>query len=497
MRQRFCIFQSYNLYSQIGIVHPKIRRFSKKHESGVRFLQKNTTTTSPKTAILRNILRVLLPLVIILVAGRTYVFLKESKPVVPQQPKTEKVWAVQAADVKISDYQPTMKLYGEAVSGRKVEIRSLVAGEIIRTGKNLRDGSIIKKGDILLQVDPFKYRGALTDAESRLAEAKARLEEINATIKQEKSTLAYLQEQLALAETDLQRAIQLSKKGTVSKKLEDDRRVVVSQRKQNTTQRKNALEVQNSRKTQQEAIIKRLEWGVKEAKRNLKDTTLLSPFDAYVSQVNAEVGRYVSANDRIATLLDKNRIDARFTLSDSQYGRIISSDEPVIGRKVTVNWKVSEPPLSYQAVIERVNSQISSDTGGIEVFANITNPLKGAAVRAGTFLEILVPDKTYNQVAKLPETSLFEGKYVYAIIDGRLTKREVKIIGASENNIIVTGNIKAGEKVLTTRISTVGEGIRVRIQNVSSITSEPADKTAANHNKKIKNLAQKDPGNAR
>ncbi len=460
-------------------------------------MQKNITTTSPKKAILRNILRVLLPLVILVVAGRTYVFLKESKPIVPQQAKTEKVWAVQAVDVKISDYQPIMKLYGEAVSGRKVEIRSLVAGEIIKTGENLRNGSIVNKGDILLQIDPFKYRGALTDAESRLAEANARLEEITATIKQETSTLEYLQEQLTLAETDLQRAIQLSKKGTVSKKLEDDRRVVVSQRKQSTEQRKNALEVQKSKKTQQEAIIKRLEWGVKEAKRNLKDTTLLSPFAAYVSQVNAEVGRYVSANDRIATLLDKNRIDARFTLSDSQYGRIISSSEPLIGRKVTVNWKVSEPPLSYQAIIERVNSEISSDSGGIEVFANISNPLKGSAVRAGTFLEILVPDKTYNQVATLPETSLFEGKYVYAIINDRLTKREVKVIGASENNIIVKGNIKAGEKILTTRISTVGEGIKVRIQNVSSITSEPSEKTASNDNNKVKNLAHKTKSNAR
>lgn len=455
------------------------------------------TTTSPKTTVLRNFLRVLLPIIILVVAARTYVYLKHSKPVVPEQAKVEKVWAVQATDIKISDYQPIMKLYGEAVSGRKVELRSLVAGEIIQTGENLRDGGIVKKGDVLLKIDPFKYRGALTDAESRLAEAKARLEEINANIKQEKNALEYQQEQLDLAEKDLQRAIQLSSKGTVSKKLEDDRRVVVSQRRQSTEQRISSLEVYKSKQAQQAAIIKRLEWGVTEARRNLKDTVLLSPFEAYVSEVNAEVGRFVSANDRVATLLDKNRIDARFTLSDSQYGRIISSGEPVIGRKVTVNWKVSEPPLTYSATIERVNAQISADSGGIEVFANIENPLKGSAVRVGTFLEILVPDKTYNQVATLPETSLFEGKFIYAIINNRLSKREVKVIGASENNIIVKGNIKEGEKVLTTRISTVGEGVKVRIQDISSVKDDKTNKTAENSTRKIKSLAQKSQNNAR
>lgn len=445
-------------------------------------------TIKHKTPIVLIILRIVLPVIIVTAAVGGYRYLKSTKPKVNIKAAEETVWSVQSATVKIADHQPALKLYGEAVSGRTVELRSLVAGEIIKTGEKLNNGSIVNKGEVLLQIDPFKYEGALTDAKSRLAEAKARLQEIHANMLQDEKDLEYLKEQLTLAEKDLERASRLAQKGTATKKLEDDRRVVVSQRRQVVDQKKNSLEVNKSRYNQQRAIIERLQWGVKEAQRNLKDTLLVSPFNAYVDSVNAEVGRIVNANDRIATLFDKNVIDIQFTLSDSQYGRIISSGEPVIQRKVKIRWRVSEPPIEYDAKIERVSSKVSSDSGGIDVFARISNPLAGTAIRPGTFVEVAVPDRTYKAVARLPQTVLFEGKYVYAIIDGRLQKRTVKSVGVDGNDILLTGDIRQDEEILVTRISTVGNGVRVK-----SRKSKPSSKkeTSQENDSKTTNLAHK------
>ena len=409
-----------------------------------------------------TVLRLVIPLILIFGAYKGFEYLVKTKPPAPSKARAEKTWPVETYTVKVADFQPNLNLYGEAISGRQVDLRALVAGEIIETGDSLKSGGVLSKGDLLLKIDPFKYKGALVDAEARLSEAKAKLKEIKANIVLEQNALKFQQEQLVLAKRDLERASSLSQKGTVSKKLEDDRRLIVSQRQQSVAQRKSTLEIQKAKLTQQEATIRRLEWGVSDAKKNLKDTTLVSPFDAYVSSVTAEVGRIVSANDKVATLFDQNWIDVRFTLSDSQYGRILSSGSSILNRDVTVKWRVSEPPLIYKASIERVSSEITSDSGGVEVYARISDPLKKAPIRPGTFVEIQVPDRFYKNIIRLPQTALFNGKHVYVIKEGRLKKRDVKLVGTINNQIIVRGDFKNGELILTTRLSTVGEGVKVR-----------------------------------
>ncbi len=444
------------------------------------------------TSIAIVFLRILFPVLIIAGAISGYSYLKKTKPVIKKQAKREQVLAVDTVITKITDYQPTIKLYGEAVAGRKVEMRALVSGEIIETGKKLSIGSIIKKGEQLIKIDPFKYQGALTDATARLAEAKAKEKEIEVNIELENKALKYEKEQLLLAKKDLERTVPLAKKGTVTQKLEDDRRVVVSQRQQSFEQRRSNLEIQKSKLSQQQSIIKRLEWGVKDAKRNLKDTNLISPFNGYISSVDAEIGRIVSANDRVATLLDQNWIDIRFTLSDTQYGRLLSSDTPVIGRNIKVKWHVTEPPFTYEAIIERVSSEISSDTGGIEVFARIKDPLKRTPLRSGTFVEIAVPDKMYRKILRLPQTALFDDQHIYIVSNGRLKKREVELISSVNNEIIVRGNIQPDEEVLITRISKVGDGVKVLSRksiNKKNKTNNNSDKQSHLQNKA--SIAQK------
>ena len=86
---------------------------------------------------------------------------------------------------------------------------------------------------------------------------------------------------------------------------------------------------------------------------------LLAPFDAYVSAVNAEQGRMVSINDRVATLIDIDRIDVRFNLSDAQFARMLSDGVKMIGRPLTVIWRIGQRELAYKARIERVAAQVA------------------------------------------------------------------------------------------------------------------------------------------
>ena len=308
--------------------------------------------------------KVLAPICVIAVGVISFVGLEATKPSVPQRPLQEKIWPVKTIAADVGSYQPYLKLYGRTVAGRRVELRALVAGEVLETGPQMREGAVVSQGAVLLRLDPFEYEGALDEAEAKLAEAKAKVREIEAGIENERDALDHARTQLEIAQRDLERAVPLAQRGTVSEKTADDRRLIVSEREQGLEQRINNLEIQQAKAAQQRAVIKQLEWKVRQAKRNLEDTVLEAPFDAYVTNVTAEKGRIVGANDQVATLIDKNWVDVRFTLSDREYGRIVSSEKDTdrpSGRGALARWRRRRSHMP--AHIERVGAEIAAEKG--------------------------------------------------------------------------------------------------------------------------------------
>jgi len=406
--------------------------------------------------------KIAVPLLVLALGAVSYAGLKASRPDIAGRDEQEKVWPVRAAEIKFSNHSPEIRLYGVTIPGRQVELRALVAGQVIEAGKNLRSGGVVNEGDVLLRIDPFEYEGVLVETKAQLAEAKARFKEIEATIKSEQDALANSREQLVLAKRDLARAEPLVARGSVSKKLADDRRMVVSERKQAVEMRFNNLNIQKARSEQQAATITQLEWKVRQAERNLADTVLKAPFDAYVKTASADLGRLLNVNDAVATLLDREWIEARFTLTDSQYGRIVTKDTKVTGRTIKVLWRVGEEPIEYEAVIERVAAEIASQDGGVEVYARLKDPLTPIPIRSGAFVEVEARDRAYTDVSRLPQGALYDGNRVFVIVDGRLVERRVEIVGTSGNDVLVKGAIAEGDRVVVTRLSNAGEGLAVK-----------------------------------
>ncbi len=410
----------------------------------------------------RLFLQFLIPVLILAGAIGGYNYLKATKPEPPKRTANPIVYSVQTLPIKFADYEPSLVLYGTTVAGREVELRSLVSGKVEKTGAQLQAGGVVKAGETLIEIDPFDYRVAIAEAEAQLAEAKAKVVETKASIAVEQGNLKSAQVQLDLAETDLQRAIPLAKQGTVSKRTLDDRRLLSVQRAQSVTQIENNLRVWEARKVQQEASIKRIETTVEQAKRRLKETRLQAPFDAYVTEVGAQIGRMLNVNDRVATLIDRNWIDARFNLTDQQFGRLTRAGDGLIGRKVEVKWNIGRKPLVYDAVIERIDGRVSSETGGVQVFAKISNPHDEVAIRPGIFVEVRLNDAQFQKVAKVPAEAVYDARTVYVVSDGKLTGREIAIVGHVEGGLLIEGDIKDNEKILLTRLSRPGDGVRVK-----------------------------------
>jgi len=410
----------------------------------------------------RGLLKTLLPLIMIAVGIAGYKYLKATRPEAPKQAQSERAFAVETVAATRTSARPSLTLYGNTVAGRQVDIRALVAGRVVKTNDELREGGHIKAGETLLIVDPFDYKAALDEAKAQRAESAARLAEQQASLAADRTSLEHARAQLELARSDVERAKQLVARGNLPERSLDDRRQIVLQRQQAADQFANSISIWNARIAQTRTTAQRLDVIIARAERRLSETELKAPFDAYVTEVSAQVGRMISVNDKVATLIDQDWIEAKFSLTDSQFGRIMAREGKLEGRKVEVHWTLGGKTFTYAATIARVAARITSASGGIDVFARILDPSAPVPLRPGAFVALSVEDVKFNDVIRIPSTALYDGDTVYAIVDGRLDPRKVEVVGTSGSDLLVRGPFKDGEEIATTRISTPGKGVLIK-----------------------------------
>ena len=161
-----------------------------------------------------RVLKIALPLLTLVCAVLAVGYLRATKPQIERTGFEERARPIAAATVRIADVQPSISAYGEVVAQRDVELRALVAGPVVAVGENFVNGGTVRAGDLLVEIDPFEYRAAVTEAEASLAEARAQRAETEAELGAEAAGLVEERTQLELAERQLERRRDLLAKGS-------------------------------------------------------------------------------------------------------------------------------------------------------------------------------------------------------------------------------------------------------------------------------------------
>jgi len=432
--------------------------------------------------VLKALLQTALAFAILFGAFKGMNQLIATRPDVPKRPVQEKSYAVETSTVQQGDYAPLISVYGQTQAGREVDLRALVGGEIVEVHPDLKAGGKVERGDTLVVIDRFDYEGAVTEARANLAEAQAALVENEGRVALEKANLVRAGEQLEFAQRDLERAEELLGRGAATERTVDDRKLIVSQRQQSVERSENTLALEEAKVVQQKATVERLEWRLENAQRQLENTVLTAPFDAIVRSSAAEPGRLISVNDAIVSLYDSSEFEVRLTLSDNQYGRLLEDSGTVVGRPVDVIWNLGDQPVTYPATVTRIGADVASDRGGVDLIARIDASGAAVPLRPGAFVEVAVPDRTYANSFRIPETAYYGQGTVYVVEDKRLQARLVNALAIDDGFILVRGDLNSGETLLVTRIPEAGEGLLVSDVNAekpaANQAAEPADHSA-------------------
>ena len=380
-----------------------------------------------------------------------------------QEPRTppsrERVFAVNVMRAEAEDIAPTLQVFGEVHSRRLLELRAAGGGRVTALADAFEDGGRVTAGQVLVSLDPLDAQSAVDRAASDVADAGAEGRDAARGLVLAGDELAAAEEQADLRNRALTRQRDLAQRGVGTATSVETAELAVSAARQAVLTRRQAIAQAEARVDQAATRLARAEIAHAEAERRLDDTTLTAPFDGTLSATNVVVGRLVSANERLAELIDPNDLELSFRVSTAQYARLLDTQGQVIGADVTATLDVAGVDLQAEGRISRASAAAGEGSTGRLIFAALS---QSAGFKPGDFVTVRVQEPVLPKVVRLPASAVdAQGRVLVLDSEDRLKAAEVTVLRRQGDDVLVQGNI-VGREVIEARSPLLGAGIAVK-----------------------------------
>lgn len=379
----------------------------------------------------------------------------------PQVPdRRERVFAVNVVEAREQTVTPVLTAYGEIQSRRTLEIRARTTGTLVKLADSFEEGGTVEEGQLLAQVDPADAEFALSRAESELRDSKAEQREAERALDLAGDELAAAREQAALREKAYQRQVDLEARGVGTPAAVETAELAAAQARQAVIARRQALATAEARVDQAKTRLARSRIALDEARRRLEDTRIIAEFSGTLSDVSVVEGGLVTANERLATLVDVGALEVSFRVSTAQYGRLLDASGDLLKAPVTAVLGVHGLDLEARGVISRESAEVGEGSTGRLLFARL---YEAPAMKPGDFVTVRIEEPPLESVVRLPASALGpDGTVLTLGQDERLSALPVTLLRRQGDDILVRGEGLPGARVVAERTPLLGDGIKVR-----------------------------------
>lgn len=341
---------------------------------------------------------------------------------------------VDVVRVNRGNYTPTVVATGTVEAAKDIILSTQVGGEVVKISENFIPGSFVKKGEILLQINPADYR----------------------------NTLQLRKSDLQLAQADL--SIEMGRQDVALKDYEligDE----ISPENQELVLRKPQLE-------SAKANVAAAEAAVNQAELDLQRSTIRAPFDAHIINRNANEGSQLEPGAELGRLVG---MDEYWLIANVPTAKVnwltFAENEGHSGSDVKIVNKTSWPAGQYrEGNLFRLVGALDAQTRLARVLISISDPLVRQTgldtippLMIGTFVEARIQAREIPDVIRLDRDYLRQGETVWVMDDGKLRIRKVEILFQDAEYAYIRNGISDNELVVTTDLATVVEGSDLRL----------------------------------
>ena len=321
---------------------------------------------------------------------------------------------------------------GRTAAVDSVKVRARVWGYLDKV--NFKEGALVKKGDVLFEIDQRTYKAALAQAEGNLVQVEARLKRLDA---------------------DLARAERLVATGSMSREEYDK---VVGDRGEA------AASLQAAKAT------------VNRARLDLEYTKVIAPVSGRVSRFLVTVGNLVQSGDQgggtvLTTIVSVDPIYVYFDVDENtvlRVGKLVREGKVKSAREQGVQVPVllglaNEQGHPHEGTINFVDNQVNPKTGTLRVRGVFPN--KDEALSPGMFARVRVPIGEPHRALLVTDRAIDndQGQKILYVIDDRnqVASRPIKMGALQDGLREITDGLKPDERLLVTGLQQVRPGATV------------------------------------
>ncbi|WP_318312782.1 efflux RND transporter periplasmic adaptor subunit [Flagellimonas crocea] len=340
-------------------------------------------------------------------------------------------------------YAPTIVATGTVQPVEDVVLSPRVSGQILRRDPAFTPGGFVKKGEILLQIDPSDYQNTLELRKSELMQSE--------------TALATEMGRQQIAEQDLQLISNDSLFG--DNPLSDNETELVLRKPQ-----LNAVK----------ANIEAARASMSQARLNLERTTIRAPFDAHILSQNVTTGSQVAQGDNLGRIVgtDSYWVTATVPISRLQWLKFPTGDNEK-GSMVRIENSSAWPMGSHrEGYLDRQIGALDNQTRLARVLVRVHDPLatskelEGAPkLMIGTFVEVHIQADSIPDVVRLDRDLVRSNQTAWVMKNDVLEIRELDIILSDNQYAYIQSGLEEGDKVISTNLSTVSNGIELRTKS--------------------------------
>ncbi|MBT8474120.1 MAG: HlyD family efflux transporter periplasmic adaptor subunit, partial [Alphaproteobacteria bacterium] len=321
----------------------------------------------------------------------------------PQRPARERIFAVNTVTFQPETITPILTTFGEISSRRTLEVRSAVAGEVVWVADTLEDGGTVEAGALLARIDAQNAEGARDTAQADLDEALAELRDAGRTLALAQDELTAAEDQAALRARALARQQDLLNRDVGTAAAVETAELAASSADQAVLARRQAVAQAEARQDQARTALQRREIALAEAERRLTETEIYAEFSGVLSDVSIVEGRIVSANERIAELVDPTALEVAFRVSTREYARLLNAEGRLPNAPVTVALDLLGIDIEATGIITRESAVVSDGQTGRQLYARLD---ASPGFRPGDFVTVRIAEPGLADVARLPASAV-------------------------------------------------------------------------------------------
>ncbi len=335
----------------------------------------------------------------------------KSKAPIEHEEATFPVKAVEVITVKKIPFRARAMAFGNVEPATVLKAKSEVSGKISYIHPKLKKGASLKKGTVVLRIEPTSFKLSLNQSKAGLVGSQSSLAQLETEEKSTKRALNISQKNLNVGLKELHRIKTLWNKRLIARSTLDKEEQKVLSLRQQVQDIQGKLSSYKSRKAATRAQIKQSKTQVDQSKDTLGKTEVKMPFDARIGTVSIEKGEFVTAGGLLFEALGVKAIEITAQLPTKQFRPLISGMGKTSNTSLSLN-----NPASIQTALTKMNLEARVRLVGDSNDASIW---EGQLIRLSESVDptrdtlglVIAVDKPYEGIIPGKRPPLLKGMY--------------------------------------------------------------------------------------